>query len=141
MMGVRKARWSGTYRLKGCCSPAFPPLSLFPLQTALKHALISKLTFDGPQVLSGILNFADGAPIAWTLHMISGSDPQDPGSIESLRREINRLIQEQLDAYQSATLLGMTAHEAKQCDARRESIGKLVEELFHRRAAINDFNV
>jgi hypothetical protein len=62
-------------------------------------------------------------------------------SIESLRHEINRLTREQLDAYESATFLGMTAPEAEQCDARRESIRKLVEELWQRRAAINNFNV
>ena len=62
-------------------------------------------------------------------------------SIESLRHEINRLIREQLDAYQSGTLLGITSPEAEQCDARRESIRRLVEELWYRRAAINNFDV
>ena len=62
-------------------------------------------------------------------------------SIESLRREINRLIREQLDAYQSATFLGLTSPEAEQCDARRECIKKLTEELWQQRAALKNFNV
>jgi hypothetical protein len=73
---------------------------------------------------------------------MSCSDSQNAiKSIERLRHEINRLIREQLDAYQSATFLGTTSPEAEQCDARRESIRKLVEELWQRRAAINNFNV
>ena len=44
------------------------------------------------------------------------SDSQDAmKSIESLRCEINRLIREQLDAYKSATFLGMTSPEAEKC--------------------------
>ena len=62
-------------------------------------------------------------------------------SIESLRHEIDRLIREQFDAYQSATFLGMTFSEAEACDARREVIRTLAEELWQRRAAINNFNV
>lgn len=62
-------------------------------------------------------------------------------SIESLRHEIDGLIREQLDAYRSATFLGMSSPEAEQCDSRRESIRKLVEELWQRRAAIKNFNV
>jgi hypothetical protein len=62
-------------------------------------------------------------------------------SIENLRHEIHRLIREQLNAYQSATFLGMTSPEAEKCDARRECIRKLTEELWRRRAAINNFNV
>ena len=70
------------------------------------------------------------------------SDPPDATkSIESLSGEINKLIQEQLAAYQSATFLGMTSPEAEQCNARRESIRKLTEELWQRRAAIDNFNV
>jgi hypothetical protein len=70
------------------------------------------------------------------------ADPQDAKrSIESLKMEIDRLIREQLDAYQSATFLGVTSPEAEQCDARRESIRKLVEELWQRRAAIINFNL
>jgi hypothetical protein len=73
---------------------------------------------------------------------MSCTDPQDAmKSIESLRHEINRLIREQLDAFRSATFLGMTSPEAEECDARRECIGKLTEELWQRRAAINNFNV
>lgn len=62
-------------------------------------------------------------------------------SIESLRQEISRLIREQLDAYQAAAFLSMNSPEAEKCDARREVIRKLVEELWQRRAAINNFNV
>ena len=62
-------------------------------------------------------------------------------SIESLRHEINRLTREQLDAYQSATLLGVTSPEAERCDTRRECIRKLTEGLWQRRAAIKNFNV
>jgi 50S ribosomal subunit-associated GTPase HflX len=70
------------------------------------------------------------------------ADPQDAKrSIESLRHEINRLIREQLDAYQSATFLGATSPEAEKCDARRRLIRKLVAELWQQRAAINNFNV
>jgi hypothetical protein len=73
---------------------------------------------------------------------MSCSDPQDAiRSIESLRHELNRLIREQLDAYQGATFLGMTSPEAETCDARRECIRNLTEELWRRRAAINNFNV
>jgi hypothetical protein len=73
---------------------------------------------------------------------MSRSDPEGAvKSIESLRREINRLIREQLDAYQSATFLGMTSPEAERCDTRRECIRKLTEELWQRRVAINNFNV
>ena len=70
------------------------------------------------------------------------SDPQDAmKSIERLRHEINRLIRQQLDAYQAGTFLGMASSEAEKCDARRECIRKLTEELWQRRAAINNFNV
>jgi len=89
---------------------------------------------------AGCVGLAYGPPLAWTLHM--STDPQDAKrSIENLRQEINRLIKEQLDAYKSATVLSMTAAEAEQCDARQESIRKLVEELWQRRAAIKNFNV
>ena len=73
---------------------------------------------------------------------MSCSDPQNAiRSIESLRHEINRLIREQLDAYQSGTFLGITSPEAEQCDARRECLRRLTEELWQRRSAINNFNI
>ena len=73
---------------------------------------------------------------------MSCTDPQDEmSSIESLRREIDRLIREQLDAYRSATFLGLASPDAQQCDARREAIRRLAEELWQRRAAIKNFNV
>lgn len=72
---------------------------------------------------------------------MSCSDPDAIRSIERLRQEINRLIREQLDAYRSATFLVHTSREAELCNARQESIRKLVEELWQRRAAINNFNV
>jgi hypothetical protein len=50
-------------------------------------------------------------------------------------------MREQLDAYKSATFMGMDSPEAKQCNARQELIRKLMEELSQRRAAINNFNV
>lgn len=88
--------------------------------------------------------FSAGCGWCATCHLAAMSciDPHDAiRSIQSLRHEIDRLIREQLDAYRSATFLGINSPEAEQCDARRDSIRKLVEELWQRRAAINNFNV
>jgi len=69
-------------------------------------------------------------------------DPQNTiQSIASLRHELNRLIRGQLHRYLSAMSLSMNSPEAEQCDARREAIKKLVEELWQRRIAINNLNV
>jgi hypothetical protein len=69
-------------------------------------------------------------------------DPEDAiRSIEHLRQEISRLTREQLDAYRSASFLVMTPAQTEQCDVRQQSIRKLVEELWHLRAMIKNFNV
>ena len=96
---------------------------------------------DQPHVFTRCTPVRIGARHARGLFM-SCSDPQDAiRSIERLRHEINKLIREQLDAYQSATFSGINSPEAEQCDTRREAVRKLIEELWQRRAAIYNFNV
>ncbi len=43
--------------------------------------------------------------------------------------EIDRLTEEQVKALKAATYVGMTPNEAKDYDARREKINKLIREL------------
>jgi hypothetical protein len=50
-------------------------------------------------------------------------------AIHKLKLEIDHLTQLQTDAIKSATFVGMTPDEAKEYDARRENIFKLVQQL------------
>jgi hypothetical protein len=60
------------------------------------------------------------------------SSKQPTSSLEQLKNELNRLSQEQADAYGDAVYVGMTPEFARQCDERRRKIQMLVEELVQR---------
>ena len=49
-------------------------------------------------------------------------------AVHRLKREIDQLTQEQVEALKSATYLGMTAEQAKQYDERRKNITRLVQQ-------------
>ncbi len=58
------------------------------------------------------------------------TEPSDhERAIHRLKEEIERLTKQQAQALESATYLGMSPDEAKQYDARRAQILKLVEQL------------
>ena len=57
-------------------------------------------------------------------------------TVHRLKEEIGRLTKQQTEALQSATYLGMSPEEAKQYDARRARILKLVEQLHQLEEAI-----
>jgi hypothetical protein len=61
--------------------------------------------------------------------MHSTEPPDHEKAIHRLKEEIGRLTKQQTEDLQSATYLGMTPTEAKQYDARRAQILKLVEQL------------
>jgi hypothetical protein len=50
-----------------------------------------------------------------------------PNFSNTLKQEIERLRQEQVDALKSATYLGMTAEQAHACDERRKNITRLIQ--------------
>jgi hypothetical protein len=58
------------------------------------------------------------------------SNPLDTmGAVHRIRTEIERLTVVQIEALKNATFLGMTPDDAKEYDARRAEIVKLVELL------------
>jgi hypothetical protein len=61
------------------------------------------------------------------MHSTEPSDHEK--TVHRLKEEIGRLTKQQAEALQSATYLGMSPDEAKQYDARRAQILKLVEQL------------
>jgi len=70
-----------------------------------------------------------------------GSTAEAVATIEGLRQEINRLIQEHFDALKSASKLRTRPDEASVGEARRKIIRKLAEELWRQRVSIGNFNV
>jgi hypothetical protein len=50
-------------------------------------------------------------------------------AVHRLKQEIDRLAEQQGEALKTATFFGMTAREAKEYDARRDHITRLVREL------------
>ena len=50
-------------------------------------------------------------------------------TIHRIKQEIDKLSEQQSEALKTATYVGMTAEEAREYDARRQQITKLVEEL------------
>lgn len=50
-------------------------------------------------------------------------------TIHRIKEEIDKLTEQQSDALNTATYLGMTADEAKEYDERRERVLKLVRDL------------
>jgi hypothetical protein len=50
-------------------------------------------------------------------------------AIHRLQHEIHCLTEEQTDAMETATFIGLTENETRQYDARRERIMELVREL------------
>ena len=50
-------------------------------------------------------------------------------AVHRIKEEIDRLTEEQVKALKAATYVGMTPNEAKDYDARREKINKLIREL------------
>jgi hypothetical protein len=61
--------------------------------------------------------------------MNSCDTPNTLDAIHRVKQEIDRLGEQQSEALKNATYVGMTAEEARQYDARRQQITKLVEEL------------
>jgi|GEM_PF-3445161 hypothetical protein len=55
--------------------------------------------------------------------------PNTVDAIQRIKQKIDKLSQEQSEALKTATYVGMTAEAARQYDARRQQITKLVEEL------------
>jgi Asp-tRNA(Asn)/Glu-tRNA(Gln) amidotransferase C subunit len=68
------------------------------------------------------------------MHSTEPSDHEK--TVHRLKEEIGRLTKQQAEALQSATYLGMSPDEAKQYDARRAQILKLVEQLSQLEEAI-----
>jgi hypothetical protein len=58
------------------------------------------------------------------------ADPTDTLALfHSLKQQIDTLTEQQIDALQQATYLGMTPDEAKDYDERRRQITGLIREL------------
>ena len=63
-------------------------------------------------------------------HMrIENRNTHTSARIKQLTEEIYRLAEEQAKTLKRATFLGMTMHEAKECDSRRGRIRRLVAEI------------
>lgn len=65
------------------------------------------------------------------LHPMSAYPREAAAKIPHMKADIDRLFTEQAKALKSATYLGMTPEEAKQCDERRKKITHLMKKLFH----------
>jgi hypothetical protein len=60
---------------------------------------------------------------------IENRNTHSSARINRLTEEIYRLAEEQTKALKRATFLGMTTHEAKECDSRRGRIRRLIGEI------------
>ena len=64
-----------------------------------------------------------------TVRLMSHKGSPTATAVHRLKQEIDRLSEQQSEALKMATFFGMTSHEAKEYDARRTQITRLVREL------------